>query len=230
MFVSLAILIVIVMAAKVMVKNNNIEEAGGGMFQKWIGSQLKNPKGPLSKWVGRYMERGNHTINDWTIGLLNSNGNEKILEVGMGNGSTLTRLAQVNILGRNYGVDISEKMVKEAMRRNRKYLYDGVVDIQVANIESLPFRNDFFDKVFTVHTIYFWDDIDQGICEAYRVLKPHGMLFLSIMDKTNMEMMEQTKDFKLYSIQEIESSLVQCGFKDIRIHNRDEFYCLVAKK
>ncbi|MFE5431084.1 MULTISPECIES: hypothetical protein [Peribacillus] len=38
------------------------------MFQKWIGSQLKNPKGPLSK--------------------LNSNGNDTILEVGIGNGST----------------------------------------------------------------------------------------------------------------------------------------------
>ncbi|MGW8428183.1 hypothetical protein ACWGJQ_22300 [Peribacillus simplex] len=51
------------------------------MFQKWIGSQLKKPKGPLSK--------------------LNSNGNDTILEVGIGNGSTLSRLAQVNILGKN---------------------------------------------------------------------------------------------------------------------------------
>ena len=80
------------------------------VFQKWIGSQLKNPKGPLSKWVGRYMGKVNHAINEWTIKLLDNNGNENILEVGIGNGSTLSRLAHVNNLGRNYGVDISEVM------------------------------------------------------------------------------------------------------------------------
>ncbi|MFE4144706.1 class I SAM-dependent methyltransferase [Peribacillus sp. YIM B13472] len=200
------------------------------MFQKWIGSQLKNPKGPLSKWVGRYMEKGNHAINDWTISLLDSNGNDTILEVGIGNGSTLSRLAQRNILGKNYGVDISEEMVKVAMRKNRKHLNAGVVDIQVSDIESLPFKNDFFDKVFTVHTIYFWDDIGRGLSEAYRVLKPNGRLLLSIMDKSKMELMERTTDFKLYSIKEIESNLMQRGFKDIRIHLRAGFCCLEAKK
>ncbi|MFC0561906.1 hypothetical protein [Halalkalibacter alkalisediminis] len=56
------------------------------MFQKWLGNQLKKPTGFVSKLVGKYMEKGNYEINNWTLSLLNIKGNESILEVGIGNG------------------------------------------------------------------------------------------------------------------------------------------------
>lgn len=91
------------------------------MFQEWLGNQLKKPTGFVSKWVGKYMEKGNYEINNWTLSLLNIKGNESILEVGIGNCSTLNRVAQQNIKGKNYGVDISKEMVKEARKLNKKY-------------------------------------------------------------------------------------------------------------
>lgn len=52
------------------------------MLQKWLRNQLQNPNAILSKWVGRYMEKGNYEINQMDIRFIIINNNEVILEVG----------------------------------------------------------------------------------------------------------------------------------------------------
>jgi SAM-dependent methyltransferase len=42
----------------------------------------------------------------------------------------------------------------------------------------LPFSDDRFEKVYSVHTIYFWTDLDQQLQEVRRVLKPGGRFVL----------------------------------------------------
>ena len=71
--------------------------------------------------------------------------------------------------GNNIRIDISKDMIKEAKRYNQNLIHNGVVNIQEAGIESLPFDDEYFDKVVTVHTMYFWESIDQVSHEAYRV-------------------------------------------------------------
>lgn len=52
------------------------------MLQKWLRNQLQNPNGILSKWVGRYMEKGNYENNPMNIRFIIINNNKVILEVG----------------------------------------------------------------------------------------------------------------------------------------------------
>ncbi|WP_255259874.1 class I SAM-dependent methyltransferase [Lentibacillus sp. CBA3610] len=137
------------------------------------------------------MEKGNYEINDWTINLLKIKGGEEILEIGIGNGSILNKISRRNMNGRNIGIDISKDMIKEAKKYNEKLINNGVVDIQEAGIESLPFDGEYVDKLFTVHTIYFWKSMDQGFHKSYRVLKPGGMLYVSIMNKSTMQKMKR---------------------------------------
>ena len=65
-------------------------------------------------------------------------------------------------------------MVAEATARNsspppstsvRFELYDGSV---------FPFGDEEFDRLFTVNTIYFWEDPAHTLSEVHRVLKPGG--------------------------------------------------------
>src|SRR5699024_3317074 len=132
-------------------------------------------------------------------------GEEKILEIGIGNGSTLNKISQRNIVGKNIGIDISKDMVKEAKRNNESFINNGIVGIQEAGVELLSFEDEYFDKVFTVHTIYFWKDIDQGIHEVYRVLKPVGRFYVSLTDKSTMRKMKRTSNFHLFDATEVES-------------------------
>ncbi|KUP08952.1 hypothetical protein Q75_01700 [Bacillus coahuilensis p1.1.43] len=200
------------------------------MIQNWLGKQLRQPNGLLSKWIGRYMERGNYEINSWTLNLLDVKESDVLLEVGIGNGSTLNRIVKSVSIRKIYGVDISEDMIREARKLNKRYIENGKAVLQKADISSLPFSGSVFDKVFTVHTIYFWSDINQGFREIYRVLKPKGKLYLSILDKSKMEKMQRTRTFNLLSLEEIEHVLIKNSFNIIRVHKKGSYWCIEVGK
>jgi ubiquinone/menaquinone biosynthesis C-methylase UbiE len=200
------------------------------MIQRWLGNQLKQPKGRLSKWIGLYMQRGNDSINRWTADLLEIKENDVLLEVGIGNGSTINRIVNNTRVGKVFGVDLSNEMIKEAEKRNKKQLEDGKVELHKGNIISLPYTDSVFDKVLSVHTLYFWPDINQGFSEVHRVLKPGGKLFLSITDKSQMEKMRRTKNFNLLYIEEIEKIIEINRFQIIKLHQKGVYWCIEATK
>ena len=53
---------------------------------KNIATQLRQPRGEFAVQVGERMNKGNLHINLFTLDALNLNGEENILEIGMGNG------------------------------------------------------------------------------------------------------------------------------------------------
>jgi ubiquinone/menaquinone biosynthesis C-methylase UbiE len=56
-----------------------------------------------------------------------------------------------------------------------------------ANVNSLPFQDEQFDKVFSIHTVYFWHELSPTISEIFRVLKPGGAFILTFCDGKNGE-------------------------------------------
>lgn len=203
---------------------------GNRMIQRWLGIQLRQPKGMLSKWVGIYMQRGNDLINRWTIDLMDIKEDDVLLEVGMGNGSTINHIVSNIKTGKVFGLDLSDEMVKEAEKLNKEYIEGEIVTLHKGDIISLPYKDSIFDKVFSVHTLYFWSDINQGFSEINRVLKPGGKLFLSITDKSQMEKMKRTKDFNLINIEEIDKLLLNHMFQTIKLHQKGVYWCIEATK
>jgi len=94
-------------------------------------------------------------------------GPRRILEVGCGWGE----LAEW--LGRETGaevvaVDLSPRMVELARERG--------VDASVADVQELPFADGEFDVVVAAWMLYHVPDLDRGIAELARVLRPGGTL------------------------------------------------------
>ena len=200
------------------------------MIQRWLGNQLRQPKGLLSKWIGIYMQRGNDSINRWTTDLLEIEESDVLLEVGIGNGSTLHCIVASTKVRKIFGLDLSDEMIKEAEKLNKEYIEDGMIVLHKGNVISLPYKDSFFDKVFSVHTLYFWTDINQGFSEIHRVLKPGGKLYLSITDKSQMEKMKRTKNFHLIKTEEIEKLLANHMFQTITLHQKGMYWCIEATK
>lgn len=95
-------------------------------------------------------------------------GPSDVLEVGCGGGQLAARLAQENPHARVVATDLSARMVQLASARG--------VAAQVADLQQLPFADASFDVVAAMWMLYHVPDLDRGLAEVRRVLRPGGLL------------------------------------------------------
>lgn len=96
-----------------------------------------------------------------------------VLDIGCGPGAAVR--AAAGSVTRAVGVDRSEAMVEIARRRSRRF---GNVVFEVAGAEDLPFPDDTFDRVWTIHSFHHWEHPGEGLAQALRVIKPGGRLLI----------------------------------------------------
>jgi SAM-dependent methyltransferase len=94
-------------------------------------------------------------------------GPTSVLEVGGGPGELSARI-QTEVCPEVVMVDISRRMVDLARSRG--------VDARVADAEELPFEDGQFDCVVAAWMLFHLPDLDRGIAELARVLRPGGRL------------------------------------------------------
>jgi len=91
----------------------------------------------------------------------------RVLEVGGGPGELAERMQRD--LGATVSfVDLSPRMVDLARERG--------IDAQVGDIQELPFEEGSFDTVVAAWMLYHVPDLDRGLAEVARVLRPGGAL------------------------------------------------------
>lgn len=98
---------------------------------------------------------------------------QSVLDIGCGPGAAIRRAAPH--VSRCVGVDRSPAMVRIARRRSTKH--DNVF-YTTAQAEALPFNDDEFDVVWTIHTYHHWEAPASGLAEAKRVLRPDGRFLI----------------------------------------------------
>ena len=152
---------------------------------KTLAEQLRLPDGELGIKVGETMNKGNRLMNLETISQLGIVDNDKILEIGMGNGFFVKDILAAGKNVKYSGCDFSDTMVKEASILNGSFAANA--QFILSNADQLPFGDGSFDKVFTVNTIYFWENSKRTLTEIRRVLKPDGMLIVTLRPKSVMD-------------------------------------------
>lgn len=166
---------------------------------RMIASQLSHPQGEEGIKVAGNMHVNNGGMIQRSIDLLQCRDHDTVLEIGPGNGGyvpyLLSRAAQL----RYYGIDISDTMIQEALQINAALVTAGIAHFTLGNGQELPYEDQFFDKVFTVNTLYFWKDPQAQLQEIRRVLKPGGRLSIGIRSRAFMEQLPFTQyGFQLY--------------------------------
>jgi SAM-dependent methyltransferase len=92
---------------------------------------------------------------------------QRVLEVGGGPGELAARIAN-ELACEVLMVDISPRMVELAACRG--------VDAQVGDVQSLPFEDGRFDCAVAAWMLFHVPDLDAGLGELARVLRPGGRL------------------------------------------------------
>ena len=91
----------------------------------------------------------------------------RVLEVGCGWGELAEWLAR-DTGAEVVAIDTSPRMVELAVERG--------VDARLADVQALPFEDGAFDVAVAAWMLYHVPDLDRGIAELARVLRPGGRL------------------------------------------------------
>ncbi|MEX1240250.1 MAG: class I SAM-dependent methyltransferase [Cyclobacteriaceae bacterium] len=185
---------------------------------KAIAQQLRQPEGEQGIQLAKKMNEGNLYINRFTIDALQLRSNEHVLEIGMGNGFFVKDILSIDDSLRYAGCDFSPVMVEEARIVNKKFIQSKRAQFHLAPADELPFQNEAFDKVFTVNTIYFWEDVGRVFSEIRRVLRPEGRLVISLRPKSIMKHYPLARfGFRLFSKEDISQLIKKNSFviKDV---------------
>ena len=145
-----------------------------------LAGQHGHPRGIVGRLLGEQMVRQHMTETTWTISLLNLRPEDQILELGFGAGKAIELVAAQTTNGHVSGIDLSQEMVRAASRRNAQAIKAGQVALRLGDLTTLSFAENQFDKIFSIQTLYFWPDPPRALAEIFRVLKPDGVLIVTL--------------------------------------------------
>jgi ubiquinone/menaquinone biosynthesis C-methylase UbiE len=114
-------------------------------------------------------------------------------------------------------------MVEEARLLNKIFVASQRAEFLLADADRLPFKSETFDKVFTVNTIYFWDDPGKTLSEIARVLKPEGWIVVAVRPDSVMSHYPFARfGFRLFSSDDLKTLLTENNFYLRNIIERKE--------
>jgi ubiquinone/menaquinone biosynthesis C-methylase UbiE len=128
------------------------------------------------------MVRQHRVEVDWTIEQLHLQPDNRVLDLGCGAGDALAQMLRGFDHVHVTGLDRSPTIVRSALRRNRVDVQAGRAEVVVGDLGTLPFPNARFDCVFSIHTLYFWEDVPAVLSEIDRVLAPGGSFVITYCD------------------------------------------------
>jgi len=104
----------------------------------------------------------------------------RILDVGCGTGSLLNIIKKSSEHNGNFmvGIDLSPEMIKIAHTKNPE------ITFLVADSDNLPFRDNAFDKVFSVTHLQNIPEPECTVKEMHRIAERESILAISILRKT----------------------------------------------
>jgi ubiquinone/menaquinone biosynthesis C-methylase UbiE len=190
---------------------------------QFIAQQLRKPDGEAGRQFGEQMNAGNYLMNKNTLDHLQAPAGARILEIGMGNGHFVKDILESDPTIKYTGCDYAETMIAEATMRNAGFIENGQAEFVLAPASELPFDDNTFDRIFTVNTVYFWEEPKQELAEIRRVLKKNGKLLIAARPKWVMEQMPFTNyGFTRYSKEDLADLLHANSFSTIDVEESSE--------
>ena len=98
----------------------------------------------------------------------------RVLDAGTGPGRIPRDLAAMRPTWTVDAVDLEPKMIDFARRQDT----DGRVTFAVGDVAALPYPDETFDLIVSSISQHHWGDVDGGIRDLRRVLRPGGRLWI----------------------------------------------------
>jgi len=140
----------------------------------------------FNRWAeageGEKMERHHLDITEKTIRLMDLRPGERVLDLGCGSGWATRLLARLvsdgpEGFGQVVGVDVSDEMIRQARAASKDF--ENILYVW-GSAQQIPWEENFFDKMLSVESFYYYADQDRALTELFRVMAPRGRLHILI--------------------------------------------------
>jgi ubiquinone/menaquinone biosynthesis C-methylase UbiE len=134
------------------------------MFNRWASS------GDVAG-----MEQQHRPVAEKVIARMDLAKDDSVLEVGCGEGWLTRRLSGICTEGGVVGIDVSEEMIRLA--RSKSADAENLMYV-VGAAEEIPWAEDYFTRVVSVESAYYWFSPERAARELFRVTAYGGRVFL----------------------------------------------------
>ena len=171
---------------------------------------------------GEEMEAHHISITEQTLAQMNLKPGDRVLDLGCGAGwaSRLMAKAVANSdkPGQVVGLDVSDEMIRRARAASTDL--DNVMFV-VGSAQQIPWDENFFDKVLSVESFYYYADQERALAELFRVMAPKGELYILInLYRDNHYSLRWVEELKVpvqvHSEQEYVDMLKRHTYEDVR--------------
>ena len=97
-----------------------------------------------------------------------------ILDLATGTADLAIALAKCNPQAHIIGMDISEKMLEIGKEKVSKKGLANQIELRLGDAATLPFESNTFDAVTVAFGVRNFENLEHGLSEIQRVLKPNG--------------------------------------------------------
>ena len=196
-------------------------------------SQFSRPSSLMGRLLLRSMNIGHGRLHQWGLKAAGIQLTDRVLDVGCGGGKAISRILE-ETRREVAGVDHSPEAVKTARSVNRAAISSGRLRIVESSVESLPFRDGFFDVVTAFETTYFWPELQAGLTEIHRVLNRGGRLVIAneFADRASAGAWAVRLNMRVPDSEALAGAAYEAGFLmvDVSVHPHNGWLRLVAAK
>ncbi len=119
-----------------------------------------------------------------------------ILDIATGTGDFAIMLATLHP-EKIIGLDISKGMLDVGIEKVKKKNLEEVIEMILGDSENLPFETNTFDAITVGFGVRNFENLDKGLQEIYRVLKPNGIF--AVLETSQPEKFPVKQLFTFYS-------------------------------
>ena len=111
------------------------------------------------------------------VELVKASSPQAILDIATGTGDLAISMTETNA-SRIVGLDISEGMLAVGRKKIKEKGLTERIEMIQANSEALPFEDNSFDAITVAFGIRNFENLEKGLAEILRVLKPRGLFVI----------------------------------------------------
>ncbi|MFT4032828.1 MAG: bifunctional demethylmenaquinone methyltransferase/2-methoxy-6-polyprenyl-1,4-benzoquinol methylase UbiE [Siphonobacter sp.] len=128
------------------------------------------------------------------INLLKPEKPQTILDIATGTGDFALEALKLNPK-KIVGVDISEGMLSHGREKMKRLGVENIIDLQKGDSEKLSFADNSFDAVIVSFGVRNFEDLEKGLSDMNRVLRPGGTCVVLEFSKPKGFLFKQLYNF-----------------------------------